>query len=90
MARPPLEHISGWLDVLHSEIDLRLAAVVRGVSEGPAEHFDPRGLPSFPNIKHSVELCGRHGCKVFGALVEGIGKKLEGSTATTGQLSWLA
>src|SRR6266851_4031225 len=36
-----LKHISGWLDVLHSQIHLRLAAVVRGVSEGPAEHFDP-------------------------------------------------
>ncbi len=78
MARPPLEHISGWLDVLHSEIDFRLAAVVRGVREGPREHFDPRGLPSLPNIKHFVELRGRHGGKVFGAPVEGIGKKLDG------------
>jgi len=56
----------------------RLAAVVRGVREGPREHFDPRGLPSLPNIKHFVELRGRHGGKVFGAPVEGIGKKLDG------------
>src|ERR1700674_6144312 len=32
-AHVTLEHISGWLDVLHSQIDLRLAAVVRSVSE---------------------------------------------------------
>src|SRR6266550_7206647 len=76
-SRYALEHIFGWFDVLHSEINFRLSPVVRGIREGPREHFDPRGLPSFPNIKHFVELRGSHGAKVFGAPVEGIGKKLD-------------
>jgi len=74
-----LEPISRWLDVLQAQIDLRLPAVVRGVSEGPPEHFERGGLPSSCNINHSVQLRGRGGGEVFGALVEGIGKKLDGS-----------
>src|SRR5262244_4468353 len=75
----PSKAIMRWSDVLYSKIHFCLSPVVCDIGENPPEDLKPAGLSPVRDVKHFLEPIRGRRSDVFGALIERIGKKLEGS-----------
>ena len=73
MSKPPGRR----LDVLHSQIDFGLPAMMSHMRERIPERLAREHQLASESVKLLIQLLRRHGVKFFGALVKGVGEKLD-------------